>query len=231
MVLTRSCRQIEIPGLLSANRLKMTHLRHRRRRKVQVRYPLTFTSRQGSFTMFFNCVTTPAFLNFAIRPDAPRQDGLARFTTNQMEAALRPLSLLCKNLSTYGRLQPFPILWSSRSITASLWTSLPLATLLSTNIPCTTHTQNQRLSDEFMRKKWEETLHYHFHRDLLTWIPISTVDAHSNCLPTASNIMLPSANTYWMESKLPSVRLRTSARACSWTEGSGSARKVQYKML
>lgn len=60
-------------------------------------------------------------------------------------------------------------------------------------------------------------------KKLLTCISISALDAIRNCLPTASNIIPSSAKIYSTEFIRPSTRLRTRAKACSWTDGSGSA--------
>lgn len=95
---------------------------------------MTFTSRQGSLAMLINCETIPAFLNFRTRPAAPGQN-VVRFNRTQTDAVRNWLSLLCKNLTINGCVF-IPPCWNSCSMTASLWTLLPLATLLSAYIPC-----------------------------------------------------------------------------------------------
>lgn len=96
---------------------------------------ITFTSRQGSLTIFFNWEVTPAFRSFATRLEAPGLLGKVRFTKPQAAAVRNWLFLFCKCLIIIGSVV-LPSCGKSWCITASLWISFPDATLLSTYIPC-----------------------------------------------------------------------------------------------
>lgn len=60
-----------------------------------------------------------------------------------------------------------------------------------------------------------------------TCIPISIFEDFFNCLATASSMIPSSAKAYSTQSIHPSTKLHTRARACSWTEGSGSAEHTE----
>lgn len=69
----------------------------------------------------------------------------------------------------------------------------------------------------------------HYFPRIQTCIPISAFEAHCNCLPMTPNMRPSSANTNSIKFIHPSTRLRTSAKACSCTEGSGSAMYMSSK--
>lgn len=94
----------------------------------------TFTSRQGSLTMFFSWETMPALRSFSSRPNAPGIEGKVRLIMVQTTAARSWLSLLCRNLIRNDWV-PLSTCGTSRCITASLWKSFPLVTLQRTYIP------------------------------------------------------------------------------------------------